>query len=173
MKFKVDENLPTEYASILRGAGFEADAVSDEELSGAGDSVLSERCRAEDRVTMTLDLDFANVQAYPPKSHPGIVLFRSNSQDRPTLVALLKRSSPRCFNSRQSISCGLSSRTASDIAKNGTQEPTTSILIRARSVGSSPPRPTIQIASKYAAILTFYLRGNISQKTNLPTICQL
>ena len=39
--------------------------------------------------------------------------------------------------------------------------------------GSSPPRPTIQIASKYAAILTFYLRGNISQKNNLPTICQL
>jgi len=33
LKFKVDENLPTEYASILRGAGFEADTVSDEELS--------------------------------------------------------------------------------------------------------------------------------------------
>jgi hypothetical protein len=30
--------------------------------------------------------------------------------------------------------------------------------------GSSPPRPTIQIASKYAAILTFPLSGNISQK---------
>jgi hypothetical protein len=27
--------------------------------------------------------------------------------------------------------------------------------------------------SKYAAILTFPLSGNISQKTNLPTICQL
>jgi hypothetical protein len=39
--------------------------------------------------------------------------------------------------------------------------------------GSSPPRPTIKIASKYAAILTFPLPGNISQKTNLPTICQL
>jgi len=56
--------------------------------------VLSERCRAEDRVLMTLDLDFADVQAYPPKSHPAIVLFRSNSQDRPTLVALLKRLVP-------------------------------------------------------------------------------
>ncbi len=98
MKFKVDENLPTEYASILREAGFEADTVSDEKLSGAGDSVLSERCRAEDRVLMTLDLDFANVQAYPPKSHPGIVVFRSvfrsKSQDKPTLVALLKRFVP-------------------------------------------------------------------------------
>jgi predicted nuclease of predicted toxin-antitoxin system len=69
LKFKVDENLPTEYASILRGAGFEADTVSDEKLSGASDSVLSERCRTEDRGLMTLDLDFANVQAYPPKPH--------------------------------------------------------------------------------------------------------
>jgi predicted nuclease of predicted toxin-antitoxin system len=94
LKFKVDENLPTEYASILREAGFEADTVSDEKLSGAGDSVLSERCRAEDRVLMTLDVDFANVQAYPPKSHPGIVVFRSKSQDKPTLVALLKRLVP-------------------------------------------------------------------------------
>jgi len=45
-------------------------------------------------VLMTLDLDFANVQAYPPKSHPGIVVFRSKSQDKPTLVALLKRLLP-------------------------------------------------------------------------------
>jgi len=41
--------------------GFEADTVSDEKLSGAPDSVPSERCRAEDRVLMTLDLDFATV----------------------------------------------------------------------------------------------------------------
>jgi len=94
LKFKVDENLPTEYASILGGAGFEADTVSDEKLSGASDSVLSERCCTEDRVLMTLDLDFANVRAYPPKSHPGIVVFRSKSQDKPTLVALLKRLVP-------------------------------------------------------------------------------
>jgi predicted nuclease of predicted toxin-antitoxin system len=67
---------------------------SEEKLSGAGDSALSELCRAEDRVLMTLDLDFANVQAYPPKSHPGIVVFRSKSQDKPTLVALLKRLVP-------------------------------------------------------------------------------
>ena len=37
--------------------------------------------------------------------------------------------------------------------------------------GSSPPRPTIQI-SNYAAILTFPLSGNISQKPVLPKICQ-
>jgi hypothetical protein len=40
---------------------------------------------------MTLNLDFANVQACPPKAHPGIVVFRPESQDKPTLVAFLKR----------------------------------------------------------------------------------
>jgi hypothetical protein len=54
LKFKVDENLPTEYASILRGAVFEADSASDEKLSGASDSVLPERCRTEGGVSMTL-----------------------------------------------------------------------------------------------------------------------
>jgi len=39
--------------------------------------------------------------------------------------------------------------------------------------GSSPPRPTIQIPNKYAAILTFPFSESMSQKTNLPTICQL
>ncbi len=39
--------------------------------------------------------------------------------------------------------------------------------------GSSPPRPTIQITSKYTAILTFPLSGNISHKTVLSTVCQL
>src|ERR1700730_16788838 len=39
--------------------------------------------------------------------------------------------------------------------------------------GSSPPRPTIQITSKYAVILTFPLFGDLPQKTVLSTVCQL
>src|SRR6267378_8665648 len=39
--------------------------------------------------------------------------------------------------------------------------------------GSSPPRPTIQIASKYASILTFPLFGALPQETVLSTVCQL
>jgi hypothetical protein len=38
--------------------------------------------------------------------------------------------------------------------------------------GSSPPRPTIQITNKYAAILTFPVQGTCHQKTILPKICQ-
>jgi hypothetical protein len=39
--------------------------------------------------------------------------------------------------------------------------------------GSSPPRPTIPITSKYAAVLTVLFSRHASVKTNLPTICQL
>jgi hypothetical protein len=35
LRFKIDQNLPAEYAALLREAGFEADTVDDEGLSGA------------------------------------------------------------------------------------------------------------------------------------------
>jgi predicted nuclease of predicted toxin-antitoxin system len=94
LKFKVDENLPAEHAAILREAGHEADTVADQKLSGSDDSTLAERCRTEDRTFLTLDLDFANVQSYPPKSHAGIIVFRSKSQDKLTLISLLRRLLP-------------------------------------------------------------------------------
>ena len=94
MKFKIDENLPAECAQIFRAEGFEAATVAEQMLSGADDGVLFERCRAEGRVLVTLDLDFANVQAYPPSSHSGIVVVRSNSQDKATLLSILKRTLP-------------------------------------------------------------------------------
>lgn len=94
MKFKIDENLPAEFASIFREATFEAHTVTDERLSGTEDSRLFDRCREENRVLVTLDLDFANVQTYPPKSHPGVIVFRSRSQDKSTLIDLLKRLIP-------------------------------------------------------------------------------
>jgi predicted nuclease of predicted toxin-antitoxin system len=64
LKFKIDENLPADYTAILERAGFQADTVSDENLSGTDDAILTTRCRTEGRIFMTLDLDFANIQAY-------------------------------------------------------------------------------------------------------------
>jgi predicted nuclease of predicted toxin-antitoxin system len=94
LKFKIDENLPAECALIFREAGFDAASVAEQMLSGTDDSVLFDRCRAESRVLVTLDLDFANVQAYPPGSHSGIVVVRSTSQDKATLISILKRTLP-------------------------------------------------------------------------------
>ena len=86
MKLKIDENLPCECADILRGGGFDADTVADERLSGAEDSRIADQCQSEGRVLITLDLDFANIRAYPPADYAGIIILRSKKQDRIALV---------------------------------------------------------------------------------------
>jgi len=85
LKLKIDENLPADCAVLLRNAGFEADTVADQGLSGADDTVIASRSRSEDRVLVTLDLDFANVLAYPPAQHAGIIVLRSKRLDKPTV----------------------------------------------------------------------------------------
>ena len=94
MKFKVDENLPLECATYLRDAGYDAETAGSEKLSGANDAQLFERCQAESRVLITLDLDFANVYTYPPGSSAGIVVLRPRVQDTQTVHSLLKRLIP-------------------------------------------------------------------------------
>lgn len=71
MKFKIDENLPVEVASIFREHGFEADTVVDQVLSGADDEAIANRVRTQNRILVTLDLDFSNIRACPRMSLPG------------------------------------------------------------------------------------------------------
>ena len=91
MKLKIDENLPAECAVLLRNAGFEADTVCDERLAGADDSVVVSRSQEEDRVLVTLDLDFCNIRTYPPSRHAGIIVLRPKRQDKPTVLRLMER----------------------------------------------------------------------------------
>jgi hypothetical protein len=81
LKLKIDENLPSECAEILRDGGFEADTVADEHLTGAEDSAIAVRSQAEGRVLITLDLDFANIRAHPPAEYAGIIVLRSKRQE--------------------------------------------------------------------------------------------
>ncbi len=87
MRFKIDENLPASFATELRAAGHEADTVRDEKLEGATDDVVLATCDREGRVLVTEDLDFANVVAYPPDRHQGIVVMRTRQQGLGALAA--------------------------------------------------------------------------------------
>ena len=91
MRFKIDQNLPAESAILLHEAGFEADTVDDEKLSGADDSVISECARVDGRVLVTLDLGFADIRSYPPQEYPGIVVIRCKTQGKIILLAMLRR----------------------------------------------------------------------------------
>ena len=91
MKFKTDENLPVEAAATLREFGFDADTVRDENLSGAEDRLIAARARSEGRILITLDLDFANIHAYPPDQHAGIIVLRLHAQDKATVISYVRR----------------------------------------------------------------------------------
>ena len=89
MKFKTDENLSTSVAEYLRAQGHDAMSVLDQQLGGVPDWRIAEVVKAEARALVTLDLDFANIQAYPPELYAGIVVLRSVKQDNATVVRLV------------------------------------------------------------------------------------
>jgi predicted nuclease of predicted toxin-antitoxin system len=91
MKFKLDENLPAEAATILANAGHDVATALAEKLGGHADPQLAAACKTEDRALITLDTDFANIRRYPPRKYPGLVVLRLTRQDKPHVLAVLTR----------------------------------------------------------------------------------
>jgi hypothetical protein len=59
----------------------------DENLVGCDDEGIAARVRREIRVLLTLDLDFANIRAYPPDQYSGVIVPRLKSQDKARAIA--------------------------------------------------------------------------------------
>ena len=94
MRFKVDENLPSEIALDLREEGHEADSVWDEGLSGAPDPAILARAKRENRVILTLDKGVGDIRTYPPELYPGIVLLRPAKSGRSSVLDFVRRHLP-------------------------------------------------------------------------------
>jgi predicted nuclease of predicted toxin-antitoxin system len=94
LNFQIDQNLPAEYAAVLRQAGYPSDTVDDEALGNAEDQVIAERVRREGCALVTLDLGFDDIRPYPPAGYSGLIVVRSKSQDKITLPSMLRRLLP-------------------------------------------------------------------------------
>ncbi|MBW4601032.1 MAG: DUF5615 family PIN-like protein [Calothrix sp. FI2-JRJ7] len=91
MLIKLDENMAQAHVEFLQQAGYDADKVTSEGLSGAEDNVVWQRVCAEGRFFITLDLDFSDVRRFIPGTHPGILLLRSRNRSRQTVLEILGR----------------------------------------------------------------------------------
>jgi predicted nuclease of predicted toxin-antitoxin system len=91
VKFKIDENLPSEYVAVLRQAKHDADTVRDEGLGGKIDEIIADFCQSEGRVIVTLDRDFSDIRMYPPDRYPGIIAISVTRQSKPRLLDILHR----------------------------------------------------------------------------------
>ncbi len=76
MNLKLDENLGTRGAEILRESGHDVMTVAQQGLCSATDDSIIEVCRREGRCLVTLDLDFANPLVFRPSEYPGIAVLR-------------------------------------------------------------------------------------------------
>jgi len=94
MKVKVDENLPQEVANLFRDAGHNAVTVGDEEFGGRPDAEIASLVRREERVLVTLDLDFSDIRAYPPEHYGGLVVLRLGHQDKLHVLEVIARLIP-------------------------------------------------------------------------------
>jgi len=90
VKFKIDENLPVEFADVLRLAGYKVMTVIDQKLQGKADSEIIDKCSKEKFILVTLDLDFADIKLYPPKKYPGFIVLRVKLQDKWHLIEVFK-----------------------------------------------------------------------------------
>jgi predicted nuclease of predicted toxin-antitoxin system len=94
MEFKIDENLPIEAKQLLQEAGHDAALVRDQQLEGKPDSDIVLVCQRENRVLITLDMDFADIRAYPPSQHAGIVVLRLKHGDKVSVLSSLSHLIP-------------------------------------------------------------------------------
>jgi predicted nuclease of predicted toxin-antitoxin system len=88
VKFKVDEDLPNDVATVLRGAGFDALSVVEQGLTGTPDKDLFPIVQHEERCLMTADKGFGDVRVYAPGTHCGVVLLRLPRESRAGYIQL-------------------------------------------------------------------------------------
>lgn len=85
MKVELDENLPASVASIFAAAGHDVDTVEDEGLAGSDDPTVSRVASEVERLVVTLDRGFGDMQRYPPGTHAGILVLRIENQSAPSI----------------------------------------------------------------------------------------
>lgn len=90
MKLKLDENIPELVREFLTELGHDVHSVADEGLAGASDGDVIAACATEERILITLDLDFADIRAYPPGSYHGVWVLRPPKQTFKTIEALVR-----------------------------------------------------------------------------------
>jgi len=90
LKFKIDGNLPAEVAALLAGAGHDAQ----QRMGGRADPDIADLCQRENRAIVTLDLDFADIRAYPPVSYSGIIVLRLARLDTLRILSVVQRLLP-------------------------------------------------------------------------------
>lgn len=90
-KIKADENMPRAAVQLLIERGYDALSIVEQEMGGWKDPDVWGIVQEEKRFLITADKGFADIRAFPPGTHAGILLLRPDEDGIRPLMDLLKR----------------------------------------------------------------------------------
>ncbi|MEI6429472.1 MAG: DUF5615 family PIN-like protein [Pseudanabaena sp. ELA607] len=94
MKFLGDMGISPRTIALLREQGYDAIHLIEENLEKMADSNILDKARQEERILLTVDLDFAQLLAISGESLPSVILFRLGNVSREVvsrhLLAIVK-----------------------------------------------------------------------------------
>ena len=82
--------MPGDAEALFSAAGHDVETVLGEQSGGESDPRVIDAGRAESRILVTLDTDFADIRQCPPSDFPGIWVLRSPSQSVASILSLLR-----------------------------------------------------------------------------------
>jgi len=91
MKFLVDMPASPGLAKWLGEKGYDAVHASDIGLFKTKDTGIIETAREQNRIIITVDLDFPQLLALSHAKDPGIILFRGGNYNEQEMLSLLQR----------------------------------------------------------------------------------
>lgn len=87
----MDEDLPSQVAELLQGAGHSVETIVGQGMGGAKDRAVWRAVQAERRFLVTADKGFGDIRTYPPGTHGGVLLLRPDEDGIDPLVQLVRR----------------------------------------------------------------------------------
>jgi predicted nuclease of predicted toxin-antitoxin system len=82
MKFLGDMSISPRTIALLREQGYDAIHLIEENLEKMTDQNILDKARQEERILLTVDLDFAQLLAISGDSLPSVILFRLGNVSR-------------------------------------------------------------------------------------------
>jgi predicted nuclease of predicted toxin-antitoxin system len=86
MRFLADMGVAMRVVEWLRDQGYDARHLREEELQRLPDDQIFRKAVAENRVVLTLDLDFGEIVAFSGQQNVSVVLFRLQNTRTPHVI---------------------------------------------------------------------------------------
>jgi predicted nuclease of predicted toxin-antitoxin system len=89
MKFLADENIPLDVINFLKSRNIDVVTLSDLGKSRLLDKEIADIAQKENRIILTLDLDFGYIYYFEKRNLINIVIFRANPSTPEKIIELL------------------------------------------------------------------------------------